>query len=71
MRLPMLMIAMAVQTSSNITVEFLATIRILVVKYFNYRNELSGINNNEDTQLDPTMTDFSQFLRFQTTDRPH
>ena len=29
---------------SGISVDFLDTIRILVVKYFNYRNELSGIN---------------------------
>jgi hypothetical protein len=44
--MPLLMplIAMGVQTGSSITVEFLGTIRILVAKYFNYRNELSGIN---------------------------
>jgi hypothetical protein len=40
----MLTKAMAVQTGSNITVEFLGTVRILVAKYFNYRNRLSGIN---------------------------
>jgi len=42
MRLLMLLIAMAVQTGSSITVEFLGTIWILVAKYFNYRNELPG-----------------------------
>jgi hypothetical protein len=35
---------MAVQTGSGITVEFLGTIRILVAKYFNYKNVLSAIN---------------------------
>jgi len=44
MRLLTLTIAMAVQTGSNITVEFLGTIRIPVAKYVNYRNRLSGIN---------------------------
>jgi hypothetical protein len=44
MRLLMLLIAVAVQTGASITVEFLGTIRILVAKYFDYRNELPGIN---------------------------
>lgn len=44
MRLLMLMIAMAVHTDSSITVEVLGAIRIRVARYFNYRNELSGIN---------------------------
>ena len=45
MKYACLLIAMAVQTGSNFTIEFLGTIRILVAKYFNYRNELSGINS--------------------------
>jgi hypothetical protein len=44
MRLLTLTIAMAVQTGSNIAVEFLDTIRIPVAKYVNYRNRFSGIN---------------------------
>jgi hypothetical protein len=44
MRLLLVTVAMAVQTGSVITVEFWGTIRILVAKVFNYKNELSAIN---------------------------
>jgi hypothetical protein len=64
MRLLMLMIAMAVQTGSSITVEFLGTIRILVASFLNYRNELSGTNfagvSSEDSIDTRTKTDIDK-----------